>query len=89
MTKLKYDPVNPLIVNEILTKYENHEIVNYISDLYNLIEYQKKLITDQNKTIVALRHKIAWEQYDKPIENYDPSIRKYVDKPPKSGNMSC
>lgn len=92
MTKinnLTYDPVNPSIVNDILTKYKNHEIIHYISDLYNLIEYQRKVIADQNKTIVSLRHKVAWEQYDKPIEHYDPSVRKFVDKPPKSGNMSC
>lgn len=89
MTNLKYDPVNPSKVDEILTKYKNNEIVSYIVDLYNLIEYQRKVIADQNKTIVSYRHKMAWEHYDKLIEDYDPTTRKYIDKPPKSGNMSC
>ena len=89
MTNLKYDPVDISIVNEILTKYKNHEIISYITELYNLIEYQRKIIADQNKTIVSYKHKVAWNQYEKPIENYDPTTRKYIDKPPKSGNMSC
>jgi hypothetical protein len=39
--------------------------------------------------VIAYKHKAAWKHYDKSIENYDPNTRQYVDKPPKSGNMSC
>ena len=89
MSKLKYDPINVSLVNEVLAKYKHHEILPYIIDLYNLIAYQKQIIVEQEKKIVSFKHHVAWEQYDKPIENYDASTRKYVDKPPKSGNMSC
>ena len=92
MTKanpLKYDPVSTSKVNEVLSKYQGHEILSYIIDLFNLIEYQKQIIFEQEKKIIAFKHHVAWEQYNKPIESYDPATRKYVDKPPKSGNMSC
>lgn len=92
MTKanpLKYDPVSTSKVNEILSKYKGHEILSYVVDLFNLIEYQKQIIFEQEKRIIAFKHHTAWEHYNKPIESYDPVTRKYVDKPPKSGNMSC
>lgn len=86
---LKYDPVSQSKVNEILSQYKSHEILDYIKDLYNLIEYQKQIMFDQEKKIIAFKHKIAWEHYDDSLKYYDPATRKYVDKPPKSGNMSC
>lgn len=86
---LKYDPVSQSKVNEVLTKYKSHEIIEYVKDLYNLIEYQKQIIFEQEKQIIAIKHTVAWEHYDKPIDTYDPITRKYVDKPQKSGNMSC
>ena len=86
---LKYDPVSQTKVNEILTRYKSNEIIDYVKDLYNLIEYQRQIIADQEKKIIAFKHQVSWQHYDKPIENYDPITRKYVDKPPKSDNMSC
>ena len=41
------------------------------------------------KQIIALKHTEAWKHYNKPVEKSDQSVRKYVDKPPKSDNMSC
>lgn len=86
---LKYDPVSPTKVNEILTKYKSDDVLSYIKDLLNLIEYQRQRLSEQEKQLVALKHTEAWKHYNKPIENYDPVTRKYLDKPPKSGNMSC
>lgn len=86
---LKYAPVSQIKVNEILTRYKEHEILPYIVELYNLIEYQRQIIFEQEKEIIGFKHYAAWEQYNKPIESYDPATRKYVDKPQKSGNMSC
>lgn len=74
---LKYDPVSTSKVNEILLKYKTHEIFSYIVDLYNLIEYQKQIIFEQEKQIIALKHEKAWKHYDKPIEKYNPETRKY------------
>jgi hypothetical protein len=86
---LKYEPMNLSKVSIILSQYKGQQVLDYIIELYKLIEYQKKRIFEQEKEIIALRHEKAWKHYDKPIENYDPTTRKYVDKPPKSGNMSC
>jgi hypothetical protein len=85
----KYDPVDISTVNNILTQYKGQSVLDYIIELYKLIEYQRQRLSEQEKQIIALKHTEAWKHYDKPIENYDPSTRKYLDKPPKSGNMSC
>ena len=37
---LKYKPMDLSTVNEILTKYKNDPVLDYIKDLYNLIDYQ-------------------------------------------------
>lgn len=86
---LKYEPMDLSKVNSILIQYKGQPVLDYIIELYKLIEYQKQRIFQQEKQIIALKHTEAWKHYDKPIENYDPSTRKYLDKPPKSGNMSC
>lgn len=85
----KYDPVDISTVNNILTQYKGQPVLDYIIELYKLIEYQRQRLSEQEKQIIALKHTEAWKHYDKHIENYDPSTRKYLDKPPKSGNMSC
>ena len=85
----KYDPVDISKVNNILTQYKGQPVLDYIIELYKLIEYQRQRLSEQEKQLVAIKHSEAWKHYDKPFENYDSSIRKFVDKLPKSGNMSC
>ena len=85
----KYDPVDISKVNNILTQYKGQPVLEYIIELYKLIEYQKQRLSEQEKQIIALKHTEAWKHYDKSIENYDSVTRQYLDKPPKSGNMSC
>jgi hypothetical protein len=86
---LKYEPMDLSKVNTILTKYKGQPVLDYIIELYKLIEYQKQRIFQQEKEIIALRHEQAWKHYDKTIENYDPATRKNINRPPKSGNASC
>lgn len=83
--QLKYNPMSEFTINKILTQYKNDEIINYIKELWNLIDYQRKLISDSNKEIVALKHKEAWKRYDLSDEKF----KKPIDKSSKSGNMSC
>lgn len=83
--KLKYEPMNNSTINKIITKYKHDEILDYIKELWNLIDYQKKVISDYTREIVAFKHKEAWKRYDLS----DDSFKVSVDKPPKSGNMSC
>ena len=87
--KLKYEPMNSSTINNVLTQYKNDEVLNYIKQLWDLIDYQRKVMADQTKVIVAIKHKVAWKRYDKEIDNNDPVNRTSVDKPAKSGNMSC
>lgn len=81
---LKYEPMSSSIINKILIQYKNEEVLDYIKELWNLIDYQRKLITEQNKKIVAFKHQTAWVRYDKPETN-NPDLNK----PEKSGNISC
>lgn len=83
----KYDCLNK--IETVTQNCKDNDVINLIIDLRELIFYQMHEIRDQRIEIIAMKHENAWKHYDKPIENYDPSTRKYVDKPPKSGNMSC
>lgn len=86
----KYEPVNESRVNEILHKYKGQPVLDYIIELYRLIEYQRQLINQQEKQLIALKHSEAWKHYDKPEESYDPNTRRYSNRPSKSSdNRSC
>lgn len=74
---LKYDSVNPSKINEILITYKGQPVLDYIIELYRLIEYQRDLINQQEKKIISFKHLEAWKHYDKPIEKYNPTTRKY------------
>lgn len=83
--KLKYDPMNTSIVDKILIQYKHDEVLEYIKQLWDLIDYQRKTMAELNKQLVSARHKIAWNKYTKnQIEN--PQI---VDKPKRSDTMGC
>ena len=86
---LKYGPMDLSKVSSILTQYKGQPVLDYIIELYKLIEYQKQRIFQQEKEIIAFRHEQAWKHYDNPIDNYDPATRKNKNRPPKSGNASC
>ncbi len=86
---LKYAIVTDQEINRIFSEHKNNPLLDYVKNLLFLIEYQRKSIAELNKVIIALKHKEAWSHYDRPIEEYDPINRKFVDKPPKSDNMSC
>lgn len=62
--RLKYEPMNSSNIDKILTQYKNDEVLKYIKELWNLIDYQRKVMADQTKVIVTLKHKEAWKRYD-------------------------
>lgn len=74
---LKYDPINSSKVNEILTTYKGQPVLEHIIELYRLIEYQRDIINKQERQLISLKHTEAWKHYEKPIENYNPTTRKY------------
>lgn len=73
----KYESVSSTKVNQILTEYKGEKVLDYIIELYRLIEYQRDLINQQEKKMIAFKHNEAWKHYDKPIQNYNPKTRKY------------
>ena len=74
----KYEPVNPSRVNEILEEYKGQQVLDYIIELYRLIEYQREIIGQQEKQLIGFKHQEAWKHYDKLIESYDSKTRKYI-----------
>jgi hypothetical protein len=85
----KYEPMSPDKVKLIMEAYKNEQVYDYIMELYELVNYQKDIINQQRVQIIALKHKEAWKHYDRPLDQYNTEQRKYVDRPDKSGNMSC
>lgn len=82
---LKYEPMSEANVNRILTQYKHDDVLNYIKELWNLIDYQRKMIADQTKQIVAIKHKVAWKRYDKD----DSVFTQRLDKPKRTDTMGC
>lgn len=82
---LKYEPMSSTTINKILTQYKQDDILDYIKELWNLIDYQRKLLNEQTKQIVAIKHKIAWQRYDK--DNL--TSTSCLDKPKRSDIMGC
>lgn len=63
--KFKYEPMSPAKVKLIMDAYKNEQVYDYILELYELINYQKSMINEQRLEIIGLKHKKAWQQYDK------------------------
>lgn len=82
---LKYEPMSSSTVNKILTQYKDNEVLNYIKELWDLIDYQRKLVSEQTKQLVAMKHKVAWKRYDKD----DSVFTQHLDKPPRTDTMGC
>jgi hypothetical protein len=84
---LKYECLNGL--SDKIKSCSDDNIAKLLIEMYDLIIYQMHEIKEQRMVIVGLQHKEAWKRYDRPVDEYYPNKRQYVDKPAKSGNMSC
>jgi hypothetical protein len=80
---LKYNCLDGL--SDKIKSCSDPKIASLLIDMYDLIIYQMNQIKEQRIEIIGLQHKEAWKRYDLP----ESSFKSYVDKPPKSGNMSC
>jgi len=74
---------------EVVKNCTDDSAAKLLIEMFDLIRYQMEEITQQRMKIVAFKHEKAWKHYDRPMEEYDTEQRRYVDKPAKSGNMSC
>lgn len=84
---LKYECLNRY--QEILSKCTDNSTKQLLIEMFDLIRYQMREIQDQRMIIIAQKHQESWTHYDRPLDQYDITQRKYIDKPSKSGNMSC
>jgi hypothetical protein len=79
---LKYECLDRF--DEIYKSCNDQYIKSLLDDLKDLIFYQITEINNQRSQIIAIKHKYAWRNYEKPE-----TTTLSVDKPQKSGNMSC
>lgn len=77
---LKYLPVLPSIKKDIANTYKDNKVSEHLEDLYNLIDYQMRIILEQTHVIVAEKHKDAWKQYNKSAQEYIQQSKKYFTK---------
>ena len=80
---LKYACVQPDIKKYMATFEKDVPDVlwQHIEDLYELINHQMKQQLHQEQQMIAVKHLEAFKRYDRPLEEYDPTTRKYKDKP--------
>lgn len=74
---LKYLEVLQAKKTEISNIYKDHRISEHIDNLYLIIEYQMKIISEQRTAIIADKHKEAWQKYYKSMDEYDTKSRKF------------
>lgn len=74
---------------DVIKKCTDEDASKLLAEMFDLIRYQMQEMTQQRMQIIAFKHEKAWKHYDRDVDEYDTDQRKYVDKPPKSGNMSC
>lgn len=74
---LKYLAILPEKKKQIANVYKDYQVTEHIEELYELIDYQMKVISEQRQQIVADKHKDAWKQYYKSLDQYNEQERKY------------
>lgn len=85
----KFYCVRPDKIYDIRQSYKGDSVLEYIEELWNLIEYINKRNENDRQSLIAFKHKHAWKEYDKDAALYNPETRTYS-KPPKTGeNYSC
>ena len=64
INKFKYDPMTEKRAGEIVKQYETQPVMEYIKELWELIHYQKDIITQQRIEIIGRKHQDSWKVYD-------------------------
>jgi hypothetical protein len=76
-------------IHDILSQYKDNPLLDYVKELWSLIDYINHRNEKDRLALIALKHKKAWSHYDKDPSLYDSETRGYK-KPPKTGeNYSC
>lgn len=77
-------------VNQILSQYKDNPLLDYVKELWTLIDYINERNEWDRKALIAFRHKHAWRMYDRDLSYYNEEKRVYEDRPVKtSQNESC
>lgn len=77
---LKYLITLPAEKNKIKNIYKDIRVSDHIEQLYDLIDYQHKVIAEQRSIIIADKHHKAWEQYYQSLDQYNLLERRQYTK---------
>ena len=76
-------------IHDILSQHKDNLLLDYVKELWSLIDYINQRNEKDRRVLIALKHKTAWSHYDKNPSLYNSETRTYS-KPPKTGeNYSC
>lgn len=62
---------------QIANLYKDYRVSEHLDQLYELIDYQMKIIAEQRRQIIADKHLSAWNDYYRALEEYDEASRRY------------
>ena len=51
-------------IDEILTKYKDNPLLDYVKDLWDLIDLIERNRESDRKELTSCRNKLAWKMYD-------------------------
>ena len=74
---LKYLSILPEKKKQIANIYKDYQVTEHIEELYDLIDHQMKIISEQRRQIVADKHIDAWKHYYKSLDEYNQSEKRF------------
>lgn len=84
---LKYECLDRF--QDIVKNCKDDNASKLLIEMFDLIRYQMEEIKNQRMEIITFKHEKAWNHYHCGVDQYDKDQKNCVDKPKKSGNMSC
>ena len=76
-------------IHDILSQYKDNPLLDYVKELWSLIDYINQRNEKDRLALIALKHKKAWSHYDKDPSLYDSETRGYKKLPKTGENYSC
>ena len=58
-------------IHDILSQYKDNPLLDYVKELWSLIDYINQRNEKDRLALIALKHKKAWSHYDKDPSLYD------------------
>ena len=74
---IRYQCFQPEIREQVLSISMPDDVRRHLHELYDLIFYQMRRISEQEAQMIAMKYKHSWKHYDEG-KKYDSKTRKYT-----------